>query len=192
MTFQYDFDELRDRRCSESVKWRKYDENVLPMWVADMDFLSPEPVIRALRERVEHGFFGYPDCESDDPDQPFKLKQIITERMARLYGWQIQSEEIVFIPGVVTAFNLACHALVKPAEAVVIQTPVYPPILGAAEETGVQGQEMELALNPDGSYEIDWDAFEGCLTDRSKMFLLCNPHNPVWEGFSQRRAVAHG
>ncbi len=116
MTIQYDFDELRDRRCSESVKWRRYDEDILPMWVADMDFLSPEPVIRALRERIEHGFFGYPDCESDDPDQPFRLKQIIVERMARLYGWQVQPEEIIFVPGVVTGFNLACHALVSPAK----------------------------------------------------------------------------
>ncbi len=189
MTFQYDFNELRDRRCSESIKWRKYDEDILPMWVADMDFLSPEPVIRTLRERIEHGFFGYPDCDSDDPDQPVRLKQILVERMARLYNWQVQPEEIIFVPGVVTGFNLACHALVSPTEAVVIQTPVYPPILGAAKETGIQGQEMELALNPDGTYDIDWDAFERSLTEQSKMFLLCNPHNPVGRVFREDELV---
>ena len=185
MTFQYDFDEQRDRRCSDSIKWRKYDEDILPMWVADMDFLSPEPVIHALRERIEHGFFGYPDCISDDPDQPSVLRQVIIERLARLYNWPVKPEQIIFVPGVVTGFNLACHALVSPVEAVVIQTPVYPPILGAAKETGVQGQEMELTLNPDGSYEIDWDAFERSLTSRSKLFILCNPHNPVGKVFRQ-------
>jgi cysteine-S-conjugate beta-lyase len=189
MTFQYDFDELRDRRCSDSIKWRKYGEDIIPMWVADMDFLSPEPVIRTLRERIEHGFFGYPDCISDDPDQPSQLRQVIIERMARLYGWQVEPDEIVFIPGVVTGFNLACHALVSPAQAVVIQTPVYPPILGAAKETGVQGQEMELALNPDGTYDIDWDAFERSLTSQSKLFLLCNPHNPVGKVFRKDELV---
>ena len=189
MTFQYDFDELRDRRCSESIKWRKYDEDILPMWVADMDFISPEPVIRSLRERIEHGFFGYPDCDSDDPDQPIKLKHIIVERMARLYNWQIQPEEIVFVPGVVTGFNLACHALVAHDEAVVIQTPVYPPILGADKETGVLGQEMELTLNLDGSYDIDWEAFERSLTTQSKMFLLCNPHNPVGKVFRKDELI---
>lgn len=183
MTIQYDFSELRDRRCSDSIKWRKYSEDILPMWVADMDFLSPEPVIRTLRERIEHGFFGYPDCISDDPDQPSILQQVIVERMARLYHWQVQPEEIIFVPGVVTGFNLASHALLSPAEAILVQTPVYPPILGAARETGVQGQEMELTLNPDGSYDIDWDVFEHSLTSPSKMFILCNPHNPVGKVF---------
>jgi cystathionine beta-lyase len=183
MTIQYDFDELRDRRCSESIKWRKYDEDILPMWVADMDFLSPEPVIRTLRERVEHGFFGYPDCISDDPDRPSVLQQVIIERLARLYGWQVLPDEIIFIPGVVTGFNLACHALVSPTEAVMVQTPVYPPILGAAKETGIQGQEMELTLNPDGSYDVDWEAFERSLSSQSKLFILCNPHNPVGKVF---------
>jgi cystathionine beta-lyase len=183
MTFQYDFNELRDRRCSDSIKWRKYGADILPMWVADMDFLSPEPVIRTLRERIEHGFFGYPDCISDDPDQPSILRQVIVERLARLYGWQVSPEQLVFVPGVVTGFNLACHALVAPAEAVVIQTPVYPPILGAAKETGVQGQEVELTLKPDGSYDVDWEAFERRLTAQSKLFILCNPHNPVGKVF---------
>jgi cystathionine beta-lyase len=183
MTIQYDFDELNDRRCSDSIKWRKYAEDILPMWVADMDFLSPEPVIRTLRERIEHGFFGYPDCISDDPNQPSILKQVIIERLIKLYDWQVQPEQIIFVPGVVTGFNLACHALVSPETAVVIQTPVYPPILGVAKETGVQGQEMELTLNPDGSYDVDWDAFERSLTSQSKLFMLCNPHNPVGKVF---------
>jgi len=183
MTTQADFDQVRDRRCSDSIKWRKYDEDVLPMWVADMDFLSPEPVIHALRERIEHGFFGYPDCISDDPKQPSALKEAIGERLDRLYHWQVQPEEIVFIPGVVTGFNLACHALVSAQEAVMIQTPVYPPILGAAQETGVQGQETELTPNPDGSYAVDWEAFERSLTPQSKLFVLCNPHNPVGKVF---------
>jgi cysteine-S-conjugate beta-lyase len=155
------------------------------MWVADMDFLSPEPVIRALHERIEHGFFGYPDCASDDPNQPSVLKQVIIERMDRYYRWQVQPEEIIFLPGVVTGFNLTCHALVSPSQAIMVQTPVYPPILGAAKTTGIQGQEMELTRNPDGSYDIDWEAFEGSLTPQTKLFILCNPHNPVGKVFRE-------
>ena len=183
MTIQYNFDEIYDRRSSDSIKWHVYGEDVLPMWVADMDFLSPEPVIRLLRERVEHGFFGYPDSCHDDPDQPSIVQQIIAERMLQRYNWVVEPGEIFFIPGVVTGLNLACHALVSPAEAVLVQTPVYPPILHAARETVIQGQEMELALNADGSYDVDWDAFEHSLTSQTKLFVLCNPHNPVGKVF---------
>ena len=183
MTYPSDFDQPRDRRCSDSIKWRLYDEDILPMWVADMDFLSPEPIKRALRERVEHGFFGYPDCSHDDPDQPSILQQVIAERMLQRYNWLVKPNEVFFIPGVVTGFNLAIHALVSPAEALLAQTPVYPPILNAARETGVQGQETELTLNPDGSYDVDLDLFERSLTPQTKLFILCNPHNPVGKVF---------
>ena len=95
----YDFDRRIDRHHSESVKWHYYHEDVLPMWVADMDFMSPEPVIRALRERVEHGVFGY----GMDPPE---LGEVIVDRLQRLYGWQVSPKALVFLPGVVTGFNL--------------------------------------------------------------------------------------
>ncbi len=180
----YNFDQLINRRTSDSIKWNLYDEDVLPMWVADMDFISPEPVIQALRARVDHGVFGYPRGARYSPKELPELRQTIIDRMHSLYNWQIYPEEILLIPGVVHGFNLACHALVSSQEAVLIQTPVYPPILNAAQTTQIQQQVAELARQEDGSYEVDWDVFEDSITAQTRLFILCNPHNPVGKVFS--------
>jgi cystathionine beta-lyase len=174
----YDFDQRVDRRHTESAKWRYYDEDVLPMWVADMDFVSPEPVIRALHERVEHGVFGY----GMDPPE---LREVIVDRLQRLYGWQVSPEALVFLPGVVTGFNLVCHAVPSPGDGVLIQTPVYYPILHAPAGAGLSNDGMELTRQPDGRYEIDFDVFEKTITDRTRLFILCNPHNPVGRVFQR-------
>ena len=181
----YDFDHLIDRRVTESEKWRKYNEDVIPMWVADMDFISPEPVIRALRNRVEHGIFGYPQNEMNDPQGGPGLHQTLVNRMAERYNWQIQPEDLVFIPGVVRGFNVACHALAMPESRVLIQTPVYPPILKAPENADLIRQEMLLTPLPNGIYSIDWQAFEAAITDQTRLFILCNPHNPVGRVFGR-------
>ena len=102
----YHFDQVIDRRCSESAKWHCYGEGVLPMWVADMDFRSPEPVIHALHQRAEHGVFGY-------GLEPPELGEILVERLSTLYRWEVAPEAIVFLPGVVVGFNLACHAMLS-------------------------------------------------------------------------------
>jgi cysteine-S-conjugate beta-lyase len=172
----YNFDVCPDRRVTESAKWRLYPEDVLPLWVADMDFVSPEPVKRALLERVEHGIFGYP-LESA------ALREIIVARMAELYQWTVQPDEIIFQPGVIRGFNRACHTVAKPGAAVLIQTPVYPPFFGAPGSAGLTRQEMQLTRLPDGSYAIDWDAFETAITPETRLFILCNPHNPVGRVF---------
>ena len=101
MTIRYDFDQILDRRQSDSIKWNYYDEDVLPMWVADMDFVSPEPVIRALQERVEHRMFGYPRGISGLPGELPQLRALIVERLAELYDWKIEPEDILPLPGVV-------------------------------------------------------------------------------------------
>ena len=175
----YDFDQPIDRRHSESAKWHRYDEDVSPMWVADMDFMSPEPVIRALRERVEHGVFGYGTA-------PPELCKVIVDRLQRLYGWQVSPEALVFMPGVVTGFNLACHAVASPGDGVLIQTPVYFPMLYAPAGAGLTNDEMELTHRPDGRYEIDFDLFEKTITGRTRLFILCNPHNPVGRVFGRQ------
>lgn len=179
----YDLDYVHNRRSSDCVKWRAYASDVLPLWVADMDFVSPEPVVRALRQRVEQGIFGYPCNVDESPSELAEFRQVIVDRMAHRYGWHIQAEDIVFLPGVVTGVNLACHALATPQEGVLVQTPVYPPIRNAAKTTGIQRQEMELSRSPDGSYAIDWQAFEASLTPHIRLFILCNPHNPVGKVF---------
>jgi cystathionine beta-lyase len=175
----YDFDQHIDRRSSESLKWNRYGEDVLPLWVADMDFRSPEPVIRALHARVEHGVFGY----AGDPPE---LREVIVDRLQRLYDWQVSPEELLFFPGVVTAFNLVCHAFGAPGDGVLLHTPVYYPMLYAPADAGLRNEEMELTRCADGRYEIDFDLFERTIGDRTRIFIMCNPHNPVGRVF--RRA----
>jgi cystathionine beta-lyase len=168
----YDFDRLIDRRSTESIKWHYYGEEALPLWVADMDFVSPEPVVRALRERAEHGVYGY-------PQEPKELRAVIVDWAARHYGWQVQPDWLVFTPGVVVGFNLACHAVTAPGDGVLIQTPVYPPFFQVPKNVKLELDQTELRREADGSYTIDFDAFESAITDRTRVFLLCSPHNPI-------------
>jgi cysteine-S-conjugate beta-lyase len=171
----YNLDELVDRRSTDSVKWNCYGE-ALPLWVADMDFRAPEPVIRALRERAEHGIFGY-------AAEPPELRPLVVERLRRLYGWEVEPEALLFVPGVVTGFNQAVHAVTSPGDGVLVQTPVYFPMLWAPGNAGCTLDEMALPRRSDGSYEVDFDAFEAAIRDRTRIFLLCNPHNPVGRVF---------
>jgi cystathionine beta-lyase len=174
----YDFDRIIDRRATDSTKWHYYDADVLPMWVADMDFRSPEPVIVALHARVDHGVFGYERA-------PQALREIIVARLKRLYGWDVAPEAILFLPGVVAGFNLVVQTLLGRGEGLLIQTPVYPPILRAGKIAGVATHAMSLTRRADGYYTIDFDLFARTITDRTRMFLLCNPHNPVGRVFEK-------
>ena len=176
---QYDFNTLHHRRGTDCEKWDLYDEDVLPLWVADMDFRSPEPVIRTLAERVEHGFFGYPN----DYPHVTDLREAIIDWLAQRHGWQVQPEDLVFLPGVITGFDLACHTLKPSRRGVLVQTPIYPPMLGAAKNTGRLPQEMQLTHLKDGSYSVDWGAFESAITEKTGLFILCNPHNPTGRVF---------
>lgn len=177
------FDRIFPRLGSDSEKWSRYPPEVLPMWVADMDFRSPEPVIQALRERVEHGIFGY-------GTEPWALREVLVERLSRLYGWHVAPEAFVFVPGVVTGFNLACRAFTRPGEGVLVQTPVYPPILEAPRHAQCTRDEMQLTQGPDGRYTVDMDLFARTLTPRTRAFLLCNPHNPVGRVFTREELAA--
>jgi len=174
----YDFDCIIDRRETECIKWQVYGADVLPMWVADMDFAAPEPVIAALRARVEHGVFGY-------EAHPLALVEAIIARLQQLYGWTVAPEAIVFLPGVVTAFNLAAQAFLEPGDGLLIQTPVYPPFFGVTGAANAVMHGMELTRNADGRYSVDYDLFARTITDRTRLFLLCNPHNPVGRVFRE-------
>ncbi len=172
----YTFDQRIDRRQFESIKWHRYGEDVLPMWVADMDFRAAEPIIRALHERVEHGVFGYGSA-------PDELREVVVDRLQERYDWHASPEALMFLPGVVPGFNLACHALASRGEGVLIQTPVYRPILNAPANAGLVGEEMALTRQSDGTYTVDFDLFEQTISDRTRIFILCNPHNPVGRVF---------
>ena len=174
MTF--DFDSRLERRKTESVKWLAYDEDVIPMWVADMDFRSPEPVIEALKNRVEHGVFGYP---AETPE----MKGVVRDWVKNRYHWDIPEDSIIFLPGVVNGFNLASHAAAGPGREILYHTPAYPPFLSVADNSSSIQKEFELTRTMDGSYEIDFDQFEEKISRLTGMFLLCNPHNPTGRVF---------
>jgi cystathionine beta-lyase len=174
----FGFDRLVDRRASDSNKWRKFPADVLPFWVADMDFPSPPAVVRALRERVEHGFFGYLVERND-------LPEVVAERVAKRYGWRVSPEAVVTLPGVIAGFNQALRALTSPGDGLLIQTPVYPPILRSAGNHGLRRDEAALGRGADGRYTVDLDAFAAAFRERTRVFLLCNPHNPVGRLFGR-------
>jgi len=174
----YIFDQHIDRRNSDSKKWNAYGDDVIPLWVADMDFRAPEPVINALENRMRHGVFGY-------SKEINELKDTIVERMDILYQWKINTEDILFLPGVVPGFNLACRSFLESGESVIMQTPVYPPFLKAPTNSHLNRIENELTLDSMDNYSIDFDDFEQKFERSTKLFILCNPHNPVGRVFNK-------
>lgn len=175
---KYDFDVLPDRLNSDSVKWHYFDEGVLPMWVADMDFESPEPIRNAILKRVKHGIFGYP---IELPE----LQQAIVNWVSKRHDWDISPDDIIFMPGVIPGFNLMGHAVAAPNDGFLIQTPAYPPFFGMTDNVNLFQQETELPRLPNGRYGVDLDALEAAITDRTKIFVLCNPHNPTGRVFQK-------
>jgi len=175
----YDLDQAIDRRLYESWKWRHCDEDVLPLWIADMDFKSPEPVLQALRRRIEHGVLGY-------AMEPPELRPVIVQWLRELYGWEVAPGELVFLSGVMAGLRLACRALAGPGDGVLLQTPGYDSILDTPAMFGLSNDEAELALRADGYYEVDGQALERAISSRTRLFALCNPHNPSGRVFTRR------
>jgi len=174
-----DFNQVIDRRHSESIKWNHFDEDVLPMWVADTDFRSPEAVIRALHERVDHGIFGY-------GAPPKELDQTVVQRLKRLYNWDVQPSQIGYISGVVTGFNAAIRSFCAPGEAVIYQTPAYPPFISAPESAKLKGVQNPLIQAQDGRYYLDFERFEEqIISENVRAFILCNPQNPTGRVFTR-------
>lgn len=175
----HDFDTFVERRSSGCVKWNYFDHDVLPMWVADMDFKAPDAVIEALKERAEHGIFGY---HMDVPG----LREVIVERLATRHNMTVEKEHLAFMPGLVMGLNFVSRLFGTPDEAVLTQTPVYPPFLSAPKNQNRPLQTAPLTMTRDGNrirYELDMDALEAAVTPQTKLFILCNPHNPsgrVW------------
>ena len=174
----HNFDQPPVRRGTDSLKWQRYGD-ALPLWVADMDFISPEPVLAALRDRVAHGVFGY----GAPPDE---LTETLCARMADLYRWAVEPEQIVYLPGLVSGLNVVCRAVGEPGDEVLVQTPVYPPFLSAPTNQDRRLLAAELcAESRDGRlhYTFDDDAFAASIGPRTRLFILCHPHNPVGRAF---------
>lgn len=165
------FNERIDRRHSDSLKWQKYgDQDILPLWVADTDFRSPQCVIDALKARVEHGVFGYGGT-------PGELIDVIIARMSERYQWDIKPEWLVFLPGIVSGLNISVRAFTTPHQGTVAPTPIYPPFRSAAklaDRTQINGQ---LRLE-NQRWVMDIGALEPQMNGNEKLLMLCNPQNP--------------
>lgn len=174
----FDFSTGPDRAGSDSIKWRRYaGRDVIPMWVADMDFAAPPPVLDALRARLDHGVFGYAD------PWPSVLDAVI-EGIARDHDWRIEPDWLVWLPGVVTGFNIAARAVGQPGDGIFTATPVYPPFLHAPAHSDRRLVTTPLVQNGT-RWEWDWPATEAAVADGVRLFMLCNPHNPVGRVFDR-------
>ena len=163
------FDQPIDRRDSDAIKWRKYaGRDILPLWVADMDFAAPPAVLEALQQRIAHGVFGYGGA------LPSLTESVLTQ-LEREYTWVVSADSIVWLPGLVTGLNVACRAV---EGEVLTAAPIYPPFLSAPRFSGRVLNRAELACT-EGHWHWDKNALKNALTAATRLFLLCHPHNPV-------------
>lgn len=174
---KYDFDQIIDRRGSGAIKcdgleqWYGNSE-LLPMWVADMDFATPDFIIDAIKARLEHPIFGY-------TMEPERYRKAIISWIASHHNWQIESDWICYIPGIVKGIAMAMVSLLKAGDKVIIQPPVYHPFRNVATHNGFEVVENPLRRTESGSYEIDFENLKAVADSRCKMLILANPHNPV-------------
>ncbi len=175
----YDFDRVIDRSNTGSEKWGPFeDQDILPMPVADMDFSAPPEVIEALRRRVEHAVFGYAQ-----PTQG--LVDTVVGMCRARYGWTIEPEWIVWLPGLVSGINVTCRAVGNPGDAVMTAVPVYPPFLTAPRNMKRELVSVPLRCEGGSRWTFDWEELERRWTSATRLFLLCQPHNPVGRVFDR-------
>jgi cysteine-S-conjugate beta-lyase len=173
----YDFDSPLDRRGTSSLKWDSGRrlvgrDDLLPLWVADMDFRAPPEILEALSRRLAHGVFGY----TVEPDSYFEAAASWLERR---HGWRVRREWMLSSPGVIASLSAAILALTEPGDRVVVQPPVYYPFERRVHANGRQVLSNPLLRSAGGRYELDLEGLERSLDDRTRMLILCSPHNPV-------------
>lgn len=182
---RFDFDTPPNRSGTDSQKWQKYaGKNILPMWVADMDFLSAPAILDALHQRVEEGIFGYARPVKSTVDA-------IVEAMESRYGWKIDPSWLVWLPGLVVGLNVTAQAFAEPGDEVLTLAPVYPPFMTAPKNSGRRSVTVPWSLQ-NGTWTIDWAALEAAVTPRTKLFFLCNPHNPIARVWRREELVRLG
>lgn len=176
------FDRTPNRRNPNVLnKWTYYPKDVLPMWVADMDFPAPKPILDELHKVVDHGVLGY-----ELPSR--SLQETVAARMETLYGWKVEPDAVIAVTGIVSGFSVAARVLCSPRKGVLIQSPVYNEFHEVKNNIGVPQIDAPLVEHGKGSllrYEIDWDVFRKQVK-KAGMFLLCNPHNPLGIIFSRK------
>lgn len=186
------FEQVISRKDTRSVKWGNMEtvygiedaSEILPMWIADMDFAAPQPIIDAMKARLDHGIFGYSYiCET--------CKDAVRTWLSSRHGWETKNEWMLFHHGVVPAIATVVETFTKKGDNVLITTPVYPPFFNVPGHQDRNIIECELK-EENGQYSIDFDAFEKCLQQDIKVFILCNPHNPggvVWTEEELRKVL---
>jgi cystathionine beta-lyase len=180
MTF--DFDQLFDRHNTGSTKWSRYLADVLPMWVADMDFAAPPVIIEALQQRLLHPLVGYSVAQDN-------LREAIVADLWTKFAWKVKPQELIFLPGVESGFNMALKALVQPQQNVVVQVPNYPPLRHAPGHWGLNKVELEFVAQADGTYLTPLDVLRESLNGGGAL-LLSNPHNPIGKVFGREELQA--
>lgn len=187
---RYNFDEIIDRKDFYSVKYdermKKFGtDDVIPLWIADMDFRTAQPIIDAMIKRAEHGIFGY-------VSKPLSYKEAAAEFQLRRHGWKLDPDTMSFAVGIVPAMAELVREFTEPGEKVLIQTPVYPEFYNVVEVW--EGREVveNKLLEKDGWYDIDFEDFEEKLKSGVKLFILCNPHNPIGRIWTKEELVRMG
>lgn len=172
------FEDTPDRRGTSSLKWGKYDGlDILPLWIADMDFKSPPEVIDAAIQASEFGNFGYAGC-------PLSLYKAVSERVKLLYDWEIKKSWIIWLPGMGCALNVSCRIFEKKRAQVISQVPIYPPFLSAPQNFGLSSVRVPMRCK-NNRFSFDFQALEDLHTKPGDLFMLCHPHNPVGTAFTK-------
>ncbi|MBQ4133519.1 MAG: pyridoxal phosphate-dependent aminotransferase [Desulfovibrionaceae bacterium] len=184
---EYDFGEIVDRRGEDGIKWNLYPDDVLPMWIADSDFRAPREVVEALQKRVEHGVFGYTDCESP------AFAEACAHWVDSRFGWAASPEWVTYTPGVCAGLALCVKAFSSPGDQVVMLTPTYPPFYSIPHENGRYPVASPLIHRGLGDYQIDFADLESKLAHpRARLLLLCNPQNPTGRVFTHEELLCIG
>ncbi|CAA6692325.1 MULTISPECIES: MalY/PatB family protein [unclassified Lentimonas] len=182
----YNFDTCPDRTGYGSLKWDKYKgRDILPLWVADMDFTTAPKITAALQQRLDHGIFGY--------TVPYEAPvNAVLNYLERQHGYSAKAHWLNFLPGLVPAINLCCHAFVASDESVMTATPVYPPFLGAPDYANRELIKVPLCLDASDQWTLDFDAMEAAVKPNTKLFILCSPHNPVGRVYTEAELTRLG
>lgn len=179
-----DLNSVYQRLNTGSKKWSQYPQDVLPMWVADMDFPVAEPIVQALKNRLEHPLLGYSVAQDS-------LRQTLVAHLARHYDWVIQAQDLVFLPGVEPGVNMALNTLVPAGSGVLVQTPNYAPLLHAPANWKLPRVDLPFHVDANGQYPTDIAALNNALL-QSRALLLSNPHNPLGKVFERDELRAIG
>ncbi len=178
MINHYDFDKIPNRSGTGSLKWERYSKNILPMWVADMDFETAPEITEALKNRLSHKVFGY--------TIPYdSVIEAVLNYLKYSHNYAVKKESLTFLPGLVPAINLCCNAFSTEEESVMTVTPVYPPFITAPRFSGRELITVPLILDSENKWTFNIKGMEKAIKPNTKIFILCNPHNPVGRAYTK-------